>query len=138
MSEYDDIKELYSGLKALSESNFPKKCSCCGAVFKNPEDFFAQTKGISNNTGLKKTEDDNGQTIVEVFRNCHCGSTLMDEFQNRRDESEKGIIRREKFDKILFFLINKGISRENGRLEILRFMRGEHGTVIDGILSPQK
>lgn len=138
MSEYDDMKELYSGLKALSESTFPKKCACCGAVYKNSEDFFACTIQISKDSGLKQTEDFDGQKIVEVFRNCHCGSTLMDEFQNRRDESEAGRIRREKFDKILIFLMNKGIPREKGRLEILGFMRGERGTVIDGMLAQKK
>lgn len=138
MSEYDDKNELFFGLKALSESNFPKRCACCGAVFKNSEDFFTQTKEISNKSGLKNTEDDNGHTIVEVFRNCHCGSTLMDEFQNRRDESETGIIRREKFDKILVILMNKGIPKEKGRLEILGFMRGERGTIIDEMLPPKK
>ncbi len=134
MSEYDDIKELYFGLKALSESTFPKKCASCGAIFKNSEEFFAKTIKINKSSGLKQTEDYDGQKIVEVFRNCHCGSTLMDDFCNRRDESEAGIIRREKFEKILVILINKGFSRETARLEILKFMHGKHSSLINGML----
>ncbi len=41
-------------------------------------------------SSLKQAEDENGQLIVEVYRNCVCGSTLMDEFHSRRDDSPEG------------------------------------------------
>lgn len=44
----------------------------------------------SGKSSLKQAEDENGQVIVEVYRNCICGSTLMDEFQCRRDDSPEG------------------------------------------------
>lgn len=134
MSEYDDIHELYYMLKTLSESSFPKKCASCGSVFNTPEEFFARTIQIGKSTGVKQALDDNGQTILEFFRNCPCGSTLMEEFQNRRNQSETGKIKRDEFDKILEILMNNGIPKDRGRLEILRYIRGESGTVIDGLL----
>ncbi|MCK9987662.1 MAG: hypothetical protein AzoDbin1_04134, partial [Azoarcus sp.] len=41
-----------------------------------------------------------GQVIVELFRNCVCGSTLMDCFRDRRDTSEAGLRRRARFGEL--------------------------------------
>lgn len=134
MSEFDESNELFKGLKALSEASFPKRCASCGNVFHTAEEFFIMTAPLKNSSGLKETEDFDDKKIVELFRNCSCGSTLMDEFHNRRDDSEAGKRRREIFEKTLVILLKDGLPREDGRLEILRFMRGEKSQVIDRLL----
>lgn len=118
---------LFSGLKALAEAAFPKRCSGCGRVFENAAQFLTETEALRQGvSGLKQSVDDDASTIVEVYRNCSCGSTLMDFFNNRRDASEAGLHRRELFEKVIGHLEkSKGMTRAEGRLYVLRMMRGE-------------
>ncbi len=88
------------GLKALPEAVFPKKCACCGRVYQTAEQFLEQTQGIKSGKSSLKQTDDDGLVLVEVFRNCVCGSTLMDEFHSRRDESEEGRRRRAEYARL--------------------------------------
>jgi hypothetical protein len=46
--------------------------------------------GAPDHTGLKEGIDEDGASIVEVFRNCACGSTLLETFSDRRDQSPGG------------------------------------------------
>ncbi len=86
-----------SGLTALPFA-FPHTCRCCGRVYQTAEEFLSQTRNIREGaSSLKEGIDDDNRVIVEVFRNCVCGSTLMDEFQNRRDDSPEGQRRREQY-----------------------------------------
>jgi hypothetical protein len=130
---------LYDGLKALVKSAFPKKCNNCGATYQTAEEFIEKTQIIRpDHSGLKSTEDYDGSTIVELFRNCHCGSTLMDAFSDRRDLSEAGEKRRKNFDKIMQLVQKKyDLDREQARNELLKIMRGQHSEIIKDIL-PQK
>ena len=92
--------EDFSNLKILPHAVFPKHCRCCGKVYLTPEDFLQQTKPLQNQqSGLKEDETEDGQLIVDVFRNCVCGSTLMDEFKSRRDTSPEGLRRRAQYHK---------------------------------------
>ena len=87
--------KLFDGLNSLAESAFPKKCNTCGRMFENAEQFLRETEDIRESvTGLKQSRDDEGAIIVEAFRNCPCGSTLMDFFNDRRDQSRAGDARR--------------------------------------------
>ena len=87
------------GLAALQDT-FPKTCQCCGRVYEAAEDFLFQTQGLAaGKSSLKEIIDDDDRVVVAVFRNCICGSTLMDEFQSRRDESPDGQRRREDYAK---------------------------------------
>jgi hypothetical protein len=108
-------------LRALAEAAFPKHCRNCGKVYPTADDFLQQTRG----TGFKQSMDDDDATIVEVYRNCSCGSTLMDFFSNRRDDSADGDHRRMLFNKLLPHLEQKGMSRAEARAYILRQLRGE-------------
>ena len=85
----------YKGLNTFRQNVFPKKCAKCGEVYANLEDFLARTQEIENSSGLK--DYDIGQTIVALFRNCSCESTLTISCSDRRDLSEGGIKQREKF-----------------------------------------
>lgn len=64
--------EFYAELQEIAANTFPKRCLACGR------------------SGLKQSVDDGGHVIVELFRHCVCGSTLMDCFTDRRDASETG------------------------------------------------
>jgi hypothetical protein len=126
--------EYFQGLSALFESSFPKKCSVCGKVYKNSDQFLSETQNMPNGrSSLKEAIEDNGTAIVEVFRNCSCGSTLMDEFNSRRDNSSQGKKRRLQFDKLLNILQKQGIATEIGRREIINFINGQHSDIIDSI-----
>jgi hypothetical protein len=124
--------DLFAGLKVLAESAFPKHCKNCGRVFETAEQFLQETQKIdSSRSGLKQSWDDNDTVIVEVYRNCVCGSTLMDFFSDRRDFSEAGLQRREKFGKVLTQLTAYGLSHETARAELLKILRGEKSELIE-------
>lgn len=127
--------ELFQGLRALAESAFPKRCANCGRVFETAEQFLSETKMVKlNSSGLKQSLDDGGKAIVEVYRNCLCGSTLMDFFGDRRDMSEAGVKRRKKFGKLLDSLVNAGLDINVARSELLKVLKGESSEVIKKML----
>jgi hypothetical protein len=128
----DSFAEQFLGnLRALAESAFPKRCANCGCVYDSAQQFLAQTRGIApDRSGLKSSEDDDGTTILEVFRNCVCGSTLMDLFSDRRDMSEAGAIRRQRFGDMLQFLVARGLARETARGELIKVLRGEGSAIL--------
>ncbi len=128
MDKMDDeqLSLLFQGLKVLSESSFPKRCGHCGTVYQSAADFIAKTEEINGRSGLKSSFDDDGSTLVELYRNCHCGSTLMDFFTERRDRSNRGLRRREKFSKLVKILTDNGLSNGDARQELKAWMRGEH------------
>ncbi len=118
--------EDFEGLKALLEFAFPKTCKNCGHVYKTAEQFFAETLDMpSGRSSLKMTIEDDGAPIVEAFRNCRCGSTLMDEFGCRRDTSESGVQRRITFDRMLSLLLARNIPEAVARAELANFLRGK-------------
>jgi len=119
----DDV-DLYKGLQTLSQLSFPKQCATCGRRYETAEEFISRTETLRRSSGLKEDMDDNNQVIVELFRNCPCGSTLMDEFNNRRNLSKSGILRRKKFDELLHRLVRSGIEENRCRRELLNIMNG--------------
>lgn len=136
-----DIHEdaaLFAGLKALAESAFPKHCKNCGRVFESAAQFLRETRKIDQKrSGLKQSMDDNDVTIVEVYRNCPCGSTLMDFFSDRRDLSQIGLARREKFGKLIEQLVAHGWNRDTARAELLKILRGATSELIEQLKKAQ-
>ena len=117
--------EEFEGLKALLESAFPKTCRNCGHIYETADQFFAETLDMpSGRSSLKMAIEDDGSAIVEAFRNCRCGSTLMDEFACRRDNSESGMQRRTAFDRMLALLLARNLPETEARAEIVNFLRG--------------
>lgn len=135
MSDHSTEQEwqLFADLKALSDSAFPKRCATCGRVYNSPEDFFRHSKAPSNGSGLKGSWDDSDQDIVELYRNCECGSTLMDFFLDRRDTSERGLKRRAVFGRLLDTLEGKGMGRDIARRELLRLMNGDSSPQLEAL-----
>lgn len=124
MSEFEG--SFFEGLQALSDSAFPKTCSKCGRQYDSPDDFVRQSDAPSgSDTGLRSSRDDDETPIVELFRNCECGSTLMDFFNDRRDSSERGLRRRRLFGELLAVLEDQGMARAEARAELLQVMNGD-------------
>ncbi|MDZ5637032.1 MULTISPECIES: oxidoreductase [unclassified Janthinobacterium] len=117
---------FFEGLRALAEAAFPKHCACCGRVFATADEFIGQTQAMRQNvSGLKQSFDDNNVAIVEVYRNCLCGSTLMDFFSDRRSTSEASQERRQLFARLLPLLMEKGMERAAAREYLLHVVRGQ-------------
>ena len=130
-SQQEFHAEFFRGLNALEETSFPRKCSTCGRVYATAEQFLLETHNVSGGkTGLKESMDDDGSRIVEVFRNCVCGSTLMDVFGNRRDTSEAGLQRRKHFDELIAFLVANGLEQDMARTELLKVIRGGRSEIL--------
>lgn len=130
--EHDKQYDLFAGLRALAESAFPKYCKNCGRNFESSEQFLRDTQDIrAGQSGLKQSWDDNEIPIVELFRNCPCGSTLMDYFSDRRDLSQANLQRREKFAKLIEQLVAHGWSRDMARTELLKILHGEKSEQIE-------
>jgi hypothetical protein len=125
--------DRYLGLKSLSDQSFPKHCPRCGRHFATAAEFIRCTQAVRSGTsGLKSVRDESDRPMVELFRNCPCGSTLMDRFDDRRDWSEPGLRRRQLFGQLLKMLENRGLATELARAELLKLMRGEPSAVLAG------
>jgi hypothetical protein len=123
--------QLFRGLRALTESSFPKTCANCGRVFRTVEQFLLETVQVrATHTGLKEALEEDGSRSVEVYRNCPCGSTLMDVFGNRREGTDSSAEQRKRFDALLELLSLNGLERETARHELLKEMRGGHSDIL--------
>lgn len=125
--------QLFADLQTLSDSAFPKQCGTCGRVYDCPEDFFRESSAPHASSGLKESMDGDDEYIVELYRNCQCGSTLMDFFLDRRDQTERGLKRRALFGKLLDSLEKKGLSRALARTELLGLMKGRHSPQLEAL-----
>ena len=126
---------LFAGLKALEVGAFPKVCHTCGRVYETLEQFLEDTSPISSTvSGLKESLGDNDSPQIELYRNCRCGSTLMDFCTSRRDHSEQGRRRREIFADMLERLVLRGISWEIARRELLLVSNGNRSKLLDELI----
>ena len=114
--------DFFYNLKALTETEFPKRCNNCGRVYSNAEDFIEQTQKLNGHSGLKSAQDDSDAIVLELYRNCLCGSTLMDFFSNRRDTSDAGSKRRDAFDTMLKLIEAKNVPKAQARYELRRLL----------------
>lgn len=132
MSEYEG--SLFDGLQALSDSTFPKECSQCGRQYDSPHDFVRHSRPPHNGSGFKSGYDDDDETpVLQLFRNCECGSTLMDFFNDRRDTSERGQKRRQLFGELLDALEQQGLPPEEARPELRKLLNGEHSERLEAM-----
>ncbi len=77
-------------------------------------------------SGLKQGAAADDRPVVELFRNCVCGSTLMDLFADRRDTSQQGEARRNQFDALLQSLMQqRGFTYQQARIELLKWLAEE-------------
>ncbi|MFZ2161585.1 MAG: hypothetical protein WAW02_05155 [Sideroxyarcus sp.] len=126
MSAANNSEDIYTGLRQLADSAFPKRCKLCGREYQNSAEFLAATQPVrTNSSGLKQSHDDDGHEIVELFRNCVCGSTLLESYWNRRDLTDAGIMRRKRFQDMVGKLVATGCPAETAHSELLKFVRGQ-------------
>lgn len=118
-------EDLFRDLRSLQASAFPRRCAACGRVFVSLEEYLTATHPVPRGSGLRSSRDDDGTPLVEVFRNCPCGSTLMEFCAERRDLSELGEERRRRFQNLLDTLVSRGIPRETAQAELKKILRGE-------------
>jgi hypothetical protein len=85
-------------------------------------------------SSLKQALEEDGTVIMEVFRNCVCGSTLMDEFNSRRVNTELGQKNRAEFSRLLNDLQNQHFSVERARTELLNLLKGKKSEALDYLL----
>ena len=129
-----DKTEFYVGLRALSSEAFPKRCPSCGKVFHTLEELIRETEAVGIQSGLKASLYEDDTYLVEMFRNCPCGSTLMEEFGSRRSNSPLGDEKRHAFDIVLAGLIEHGMERELASAEMRRLLRGQRSEVLNDYL----
>lgn len=120
--------DFYRGLEAYYADSFPKRCASCGHVFETAASFIAETEAVRGNSGLRQGLDELGQ-VVELFRNCACGSTLMDVFADRRAPTDASRARRRHFEELQVLLENSGLSTAEARLELRRFFGGQESRI---------
>lgn len=126
MVEQTEIQEIFAGLRELEESTFPKRCRNCGRVYASVAEFVAATQAVRPDcSGLKQGRDEDNRPVVDLFRNCACGSTLMESFNDRRDLSEAGLKRRRRFEGVLKHLLSRGVAREVAYAELIKLLRGQ-------------
>lgn len=130
-------KHIFEGLKALAASAFPKWCAECGAVYTSAEDFIAKTQSPDGKSGLTETVDEEGYTVVGLYRACSCGHELTGFFDDRRDWSESGIKRRQKFGALLDYVVERGVERSVARQELLKVLRGHTSDILRKITPPK-
>ena len=133
------LETFYKDLQTLVDSTFPKTCPKCSRVYTSQEEFLRETipvKDISleDKSGLFALDMGDVETTIGVFRNCECGTTLMADFQDRRDNSEVGQKRRDQFDKLMVMLTEHGMEHAVARHELLQVLRGNRSDIIDNLL----
>ena len=133
----DNLGDFLHGLRELAEASFPKRCPTCERIFETAAEFVAQTQPVrASHSGVKQSQDDNGVAMLELYRNCPCGSTLMDFFSERRDTSDKGLLRRKRFEDLHAYLVTNGVDKVLARAELLKVMRGEPSELLKKIAPP--
>ncbi len=136
MAVFDQL-DFYSGLRELAESAFPKGCKNCGRIYATAAEFIAATQPVSaDRSGLKSSHDDDGKVILELFRNCVCGSTLMDSFNDRRDPTEAGARKRRRFQELQDYLIGQGIDPARASAELRKVAKGQSSDILKEVAPP--
>lgn len=131
MAEPTTNQGIFAGLRQLAESAFPKRCAGCGHEYATAMEFIAATHALHpRRSGLKQSRDDDENLIVDLFRNCECGSTLMESFHDRRDLTAAGIKRRRRFDEMLGRLVASGMDKDVAQAELLKLMRGQSNDLL--------
>ncbi|MFH0934127.1 MAG: oxidoreductase [Pseudomonadota bacterium] len=132
MSDLSVRDDIFAGLRELADTAFPKRCRFCGREYSNSAEFLAATRPIKPDaSGLKQGHDDEGHPIVELFRNCVCGSTLLESYWNRRDLTDNGIMRRKRFHDMADKLVAAGYTQETARSELIKFVRGQPNELLN-------
>lgn len=120
----DQSDPIFSGLRTLWESEFPKTCGKCGRHYASLDAFLNETASVATGSGIISYRAEAASATVTVCRNCVCGSTLAAQCQDRRDNSPEGKLRRERFQQLLELFVSRGVNESVARAELRIFLRG--------------
>ncbi len=118
------------GLRSVVDGDFPKTCRNCGRSYQTLEEFIRDTVSTSAGTGLKQGFSDDEQAIVELFRHCQCGSTLMSPVHSRRGNSDLASECREQFDRLVAQMATSGRTHESAREDLRQVITGSYGDIL--------
>lgn len=124
------MDDLFKGLQAVADSAFPKHCSYCDKHYPTLEFYLEETKNNDKGSTFEHGDSYVGKSLLKLYRSCTCGATLVDYFQDRRDMSERGALRRQAFEKVIQRLLDEGLERDVARTELLKVMRGESSEIL--------
>lgn len=119
------------GLRAVVDDDFPKTCRNCGRTYQTIGEFIRDTVSTTQGAGLKQGFTDDEQAIVELFRNCQCGSTLMSPVQSRRGSSDLASECREQFDTLVAQMAAAGKTHESAREDLRQVITGGYGDILE-------
>lgn len=111
------------GFTPLQHGAFPKSCPNCHKLYADERQFMAETvppAHVRSDVRAVEDDDERDDVFLEVYRNCVCGSTLMELFHSRRDLSEEGLTRRQLFEDMLRVMEEAGIPRQEARAILLQ------------------
>jgi hypothetical protein len=111
----------YTGLKPLEASTFPKTCICCRRTYATFEGFLENTLPVRGTTGLSSEEIGSDSTVVLLFRDCPCHSTLLVLCEDRRAATSPKF--REAFHNLFEELCQEGMEEDAARLEAVRRLK---------------
>ena len=123
--------ELYGRLKAFDEEGFPKTCGTCGRVYESASAFIANTTAARAGSALKQSHDENGETVIELFRDCQCGSTLMSPFYSRRGSSDLASKCRHEFDQLIKHMTDSGHTHASAGEELRHVITGGYADILE-------
>lgn len=126
-----DNDALIKSLQALDDASFPKSCDGCGKVFKCERDYLQNTIPCQHNPNLTEITDRKGRRFLKLARNCTCGKPIVDYFDDRRDKSKKGEIKRSAFNKVINTLLQEGLKREQARTELINYMSNKKSPLLE-------
>ena len=115
-------EEFLDELQELAEAAFPKHCQTCGRIYSGPELLPLATVSATESITAPVAEI---TQKVRLYRRCACGDALHDYFTDRRDMTEMGRKRRERFFAVVSDIQNIGIQAGEARDAVLAFLRGE-------------
>ena len=96
----------------------------CGTVFDDEIEFFERTQSLPHVTSdVRSVEDEEMETQIylEIYRNCSCGTTLMEFFRCRREATVSPYRKRLLFEIFLDAMEANGRSRKDARSLLLEF-----------------
>ena len=125
----DILDAIHNDLLTIAKESFPKQCAC-GRRYENLEAFISGTEEVRDGRGLFLDDDYAKGAVVDMVRNCACGSTLMVAFQSRRDLSAEGDSRRAIFGRLQHFFSLSGMDPQVARTELLKIGHGEPSSLI--------
>lgn len=123
--------ETYGQLKAFDTESFPKTCRNCGKVYDSAKAFIADTNPAKTDSALKQSYDEHGEVVVELFRDCQCGSTLMNPFYSRRGSGDLASKCRHEFDQLIKHMTANGHTHATAGEELRHVITGGYADILD-------